>query len=292
MIYLRMTDLLLSPPITHISTDWQVASDLQFATIVAQSLGDTVNLSTMLFNNPLDSGVKYYARGRVLLSTGYTAWSNIDIFTPEDVGSGTTHAPLPSLVTIPQITLTSSGLNVPTYGAVITISPVDTLGSATHESTSYVIEDSNGIPVWSSLYNVDDKSTKVIPPDVLMPNSMYRLRVMVHVDSRDTAQLVTTTFKTETRTKGLLMGGLTMVDPNVPLTVDITPDVTVTGVTAILYANINGSLTHVATYTATGAMGNIITVPSATLIPNTKYLLRVNTSNPAIWDHRSFTTTA
>jgi len=292
MIYLRMTDLLLSPPVTHISTDWQVATDLQFTTILAQSLGDTVNLSTMLFSNPLDSATKYYARGRVLLSTGYTAWSNIDVFTPEDVGSGTTHAPLPSLVTIPQITLTNSGLNVPTYGAVITISPVDTLGSAAHECTSYVIEDSNGIPVWSSLYNVDDKSTKVIPPNVLIPNSMYRLRVMVHVDSRDTAQLVTTTFKTETRTKGLLMGGLTNVDPNVPLTVDITPDVTVTGVTAILYAIIHGSLTQVATYTATGVMGNIITVPSAALRPNTKYLLRVNTSNPAIWDQRSFTTTA
>jgi len=292
MIYLRMTDLLLSPPVTHISTDWQVASDLQFTTIIAQSLGDTVNLSTMLFNNPLDPEIKYYARGRVLLSTGYTAWSNIDIFTPEDVGSGTTHAPLPSLVTIPQIALTNSGLDVPTYGAVINISPVDTLGSAAHESTSYVIEDSNGIPVWSSLYNVDNKSTKVIPPDVLIPNSLYRLRVLVHVDSRDTAQLVTTTFKTETRTQGLLMGGLTKVDPNASLTVDITPDVTVTGVTAILYANINGTLTQVATYTATGAMGNIITVPSAALKPNTKYLLRVNTSNPAIWDHRSFTTTA
>jgi len=292
MIYLRMTDLLLSPPITHISTDWQVASDLKFTTILAQSIGDTVNLSTMLFNNPLDSATKYYARGRVLLSTGYTAWSNIDIFTPTDVGLGTTHAPLPSLVTIPQITLTNSGLNVPTYGAVIKISPVDTLGSAAHESTSYVIEDSTGIPVWSSLYNVDDKSTKVIPPDVLMPNSMYRLRVMVHVDSRDTAQLVTNTFKTETRTKGLLMGGLTKVDPNVPLTVDITPDVTVTGVVAILYAIINGTLTQVTTYTATGVMGNIITVPSAALKPNTQYLLRVNTADPAIWDHRSFTTTA
>jgi len=292
MIYLRTTDLLLSAPVTHTSTDWQVATDLQFTNIISQSIGDRVNLSSILFDVRLDSSIKYYARSRVLLSTGYTAWSNIDIFTPTNITDSGVNAPIPSLVTLPTISITGGPDAVSLLNAVITVGGVSTTAGAAHTSTTYLIEDMNGLCVWNSDRDAAGKLSKNIPVGVLSANTLYRLRVLVHVESQDTSQLCTYTFRTVDRTHGLVIPSLASVPPTANLVVDVNIQYGITHANGLLYSITNGKATLVGTYNGAGANSNIITIPAASLKPLQTYLLHIDTSNASIWDQRTFTTTA
>lgn len=290
MIYLHLSDLLLTPPVTHTSTDWQVARDLQFTQIEVESIGDVNNLTSKMFDNALDPELKYYARARLLLSTGYTAWSNIDIFTPQDIIDESVHMSLPSIVTLPVISITNNGIDVPLYSTSVSIVSVNSYGAAKHEATSYILEDIDNNVVWSLLQSTDYKLGVDIPADVMAPNSVYRMRIIIHTDSSDTSQVVTTTFKTESRTVGLIMTGTDNVDSTVDLSVDVATENGATGINATLYAYINRVMTQVNTYVGSGVNSNIILIPAADLKPATKYILRVNTDDAGTWDQRVFTT--
>jgi len=291
MIYLQISDLLLTAPVSHTSTDWQVSTDLKFANISAQSIGDKTNLTSMLFNLPLDPAIQYYARARVLLTTGYTAWSNIDIFTPQDVISGSNSSPLPSLVSVPSMTITNAGNRAPIFNTNINISTVQTLGGATHLATSYVVEDMGGSPVWCSLHNIKEKNGIAIPPTIMNLNTAYRIRVMVHVDSFDTSQLITQTIITENRTAGLIMTRLDKLIPTKDLVIDVSAQPGVTSAVGTVYVIMNDRLHQVGVYNGSGVSSLLITIPSAVLNPNSKYIIRVTTNNPNIWDQQVFTTT-
>ena len=61
---------------THVSTDWQIASDPGFTTLVAVSNANTVNKLSWSPNIPLTYGATYYARARYngsIKSSGYSA---------------------------------------------------------------------------------------------------------------------------------------------------------------------------------------------------------------------------
>jgi len=291
MIYLRISDLLLSPPVTQISTDWQVATDRQFTAITASSIGDTVNLSAILIDVRLDPAIPYYARSRVLLSTGYTAWSNIDIFTPSSVSDASINAPIPCLVSLPSITMSGGVSNVGLIGSYIDITGVSTTTGSAHLSTTYVIESMTGMPVWNVDKEVPGKTHMLIPANVLQPGTAYRLRVMLHTDSNDTSQIITVTFKTESRTSGLVLNTLGNVSPNTNMAINVSIATGVTSSTGSLYAITSGVSRLVGTYAGTGVNGSVITIPAADLHPVTKYLLRVNTSDPSIWEQMVFVTT-
>ena len=289
MIYLTISDLALSPPVTHLSTDWQVSDNVNFNTTIAQSLGDTANLTSIMFDVVLDSQIQYYARSRVRLSTGYTAWSNIDIFTPKNINDSNINMPLPSIISLPKISMPNNGIDVPIMNATITVAPIDTLGTAVHTSTSYVVEDINGVPVWTNMYNVTDRNTISIPMNVLNLNTAYRARVMIHTDSNDTSQLATFTFKTETPTQELVVNNLEAVSSRTNLQIDVIRIPGVTSFTAELYSYVNRTPKHLRSITGTGHLKNILTVPAADLNPRTPYMIRINTNNPNIWAYRFFT---
>lgn len=72
---------------THLSTDWQIASDVGFTNIVKQSISNTTNKtsigSSQLGN--LVSGTVYYVRTRYRGTlVGYTGWSNPVMFTAQN----------------------------------------------------------------------------------------------------------------------------------------------------------------------------------------------------------------
>jgi len=286
MLYLRMSDLLLSPPVTHLKSDWQVARDLKFTNIAAQSIGDAVNLTSILLTTQLDPGVKYYARSRAMLSTGYTAWSNIDIFTPQDVLAKQTQTLLPSLVSIPTISISTGPNGVSVYNSTITVGAVSTLGGAQHTASTYMIEDMQGNIVWLDLANKANLNSINIPPGYLEPDRAYRLRVMIHVDSMDTSQLITQTFRTEPRSGGLIATTISNIDSTALNVVGLNAMVPV-GTNATIYALINNEVIPVVTLTAAGA---VISIPANSLKPATKYLMRVTTSSPALWDQVVFNT--
>lgn len=67
--------------INHIGTDWQVASDASFDTIVDESLDDSINLNIWQSTATLSADTTYYARARYIDSAGFKSDWN-------DVGSG------------------------------------------------------------------------------------------------------------------------------------------------------------------------------------------------------------
>ena len=66
---------------THVSSDWQIASDATFATLLASSDNDTTNLTTWMVNG-MQSLTKYYIRTRQKSSSGKLSdWSAVSNFT-------------------------------------------------------------------------------------------------------------------------------------------------------------------------------------------------------------------
>ena len=141
MVTLRIVNLDLGPSVTHKATDWDVATDPLFKDIILTSREDDKNLTFISFNETLDPTKKYYARARALLSTGYTAWGNIDVFTPYDINDIEIDIERPSLVTAPIITTNFDPNHHPLALFSINFTGFSTTTSATLESTSVIIKD-------------------------------------------------------------------------------------------------------------------------------------------------------
>ena len=87
---------------THLSTDWIVASDAGFASVSAQSIGDTTNKTSWTLPSNLAGSTKFYVRARHRGTTGvYSAYSATVSFT--------TQAVVVPAVTAPSITSPASG---------------------------------------------------------------------------------------------------------------------------------------------------------------------------------------
>lgn len=70
---------------THTSSDWQIATDAGFTTLVSSATGDTVNKTTWT-SASLAVSTTFYARVRYLASNGiYSAWSTTVSFTTKAV---------------------------------------------------------------------------------------------------------------------------------------------------------------------------------------------------------------
>lgn len=194
MVVLRINNTDLPTGWIHSATDWQVSMSENFSTILVSSMNDSENLTSIVFNNNLELGVKYYGRARMLLNTGFTEWSNIDVFTPKDIDEVALLMDIPSIITTP--TLTSNfDLNAhPRKHFTITIeNGFNTLGNATHESTSWIIEDNNGKPIWASF---DDK-VNLLSLNVnvnLDLNKVYRLHASIKGTNGDSSQYGTISF--------------------------------------------------------------------------------------------------
>lgn len=89
--------------ITHASTDWQVASDSQFANIVWQSLTNTTS-KTSIITGDLGGGTRYL-RVRYKSNTGiYSDWSDAVLFTSPWATGGTGVLVSPTVFELPAST--------------------------------------------------------------------------------------------------------------------------------------------------------------------------------------------
>ncbi|MBW2187780.1 MAG: hypothetical protein JRG71_15780, partial [Deltaproteobacteria bacterium] len=73
---------------THVSTDWQVATDIGFTNVVFTSLADAANLVSIAASG-LTIVTQYYARARYNGSTLQSDWSAVVSFTTQDAAIST-----------------------------------------------------------------------------------------------------------------------------------------------------------------------------------------------------------
>lgn len=151
---------------THQSSQWQVATDSGFTTIVFDS-GVTTTNKTSITVPALALNTQHYARVRYTGSTISTsAWSTVVSFTTTN-----TYVATPTLSTTDNVLATG---NTPTFAGT-TFTVVN--GSDTHAATDWeVVRVSDSVVVWSSYGDSVNKTQVKIPDGVLVVNTDYRVR--------------------------------------------------------------------------------------------------------------------
>ena len=278
-ISLRSTDLALSEGVTLISTDWQVATDISFSpeSIVEETLGDTVNTTVKIYPTVLDPDIKYYARCRMLLSTGYTAWGNIDVFTPEHIDDSYATLDIPTVVMHPTITTNSDPANHARFNVIISVSGFSVIGNSDLESVTYIIETIDGQHVWSSIDNSFNKQSIEVLGYILKPDTGYVIKAQFKSTTGDYSQLASLPIVTESQGRNTVLTNL------YSMTVGTTNNITtaqIVGANRITYTLYSMSDKVEQIWITTKSSGDIYNavLPPELLKYNNKYLLSV-TSN-------------
>ena len=196
MVVIRIGNLELGPGVTHLATDYEVATDLQFNNLIINIKADTVNLTTKVIDTILDPGIDYYCRTKCLLSTGYNYYSNIDKFRPLDIKRVDFDVDMPSALGIPRIISSSSNESHQPTLFTLLAQGFTTVGNATLESTTWLIEDIEGNVVWERVRDENNKTSIDINDIILKNDTVYRIRSIFHSTSGDSSQVGTTTIRT------------------------------------------------------------------------------------------------
>lgn len=274
MILCKITDAELPAGVTHLGTDWQVSSTLHFddGTVIAESINNPIFLTHMVFNNTLDVDKTYYGRARRLLSTGYTIWSNIDVFVPVDVTDILRVDNIPTAVSIPKLSTTCGDyINHAPSNFIFKADDFGVYGNATHESTDWIISDIEGNILLSSLADTTNLTTLSITPDnlVLKDNTPYLLKARFNATSKDSSQIATLVIFVNNSDRGdIVVGNFTAADSTVDNKYTL---FNILNLVSCLYTvkDINGNV--VFTQTVTSSNPNSVTIPANTLQPNTYY---------------------
>jgi len=166
MIVLEIADFDLPPGVTHLASQWEVADDLAFTNILVSSGDDYASKLSKVFNMALDFNNTYYGRVRLLTGNGYTKWFNIDVFVASDSVDPEETLSLPAYISPPDITITTDADNpngnVTRGYFTLDIGPMITIGTATHESTTWQVRSLSG--EW--LMNAIDDTVNLTSIDV------------------------------------------------------------------------------------------------------------------------------
>lgn len=172
---------------THTQSDWEVATDSSFTTVVASSLADTVNLTQWEVDTELALETVHYVRVRHYGDTlGVSAWSPTVTFTT---------AAAPDTPTI--LTPSDGALDVEEQPE-ITTSAFSSPASESHQATDWEIRlNADDSLIWSSYNNTSDLTSITVPSGELAESTEYKIRVR-HIGSQLGASAWgTSTFTTE-----------------------------------------------------------------------------------------------
>ena len=288
-VVVRVHNILLPDNVTHIATDYEVATDLLFNNIVLSSIRDEVNLTVKIYNDILDPTISYYSRTRCLLSTGYAYYSNVSKFTPKDVERIEFDVDMPSILGIPRVTTSGSLTQHPTTMFSVSVSGFTAVGTATHEYTTYIIETLDGNVLWkkeksSLLTNIE------INDLVLKANTVYRLNVLFHASSGDVSQVGTTTFKTGINKHVNVITNLNELDLDFNNEIRLVKKANVTYVEYHILHVKDGVITSILDRTITTSDMFTLPVLKGTLKLNNKYILKIKTSLDSVYYVNQFTT--
>lgn len=153
---------------THQSSQWQIASDLGFSTIVYDSGVTTTNkTSNPVPTGTLSLGTVYYARVRYTGAIiGASAWSTTRTFTTSNQ----------SVVT-PIVSVTGGPTNVGETPTISTSAFAVSSGTDTHASTDWqIVRVSDSMVVWQSIGNTTNKTSIIVPSGILQVNTQYKAR--------------------------------------------------------------------------------------------------------------------
>lgn len=290
-IGLRISDLDLPSDVVVEAVDWQVATDEQFSDIVVESMYDRENLTSIVFFTELDPGIDYHARARVFLNpSGYTAWSDIDMFTPRDINDIDATLDLPTRVTLPTLTTDSDAMNHAITMFTLSVSGYSVIGNATLDSVTWVIEDVDGEVIWRSINNKFNLSEITVADLILDSGAVYRVRAIFNSSTGDSSQVATTTISTIDDENLDLISPLVAVVPLADLNLELIPHPDITSIEYELYVIDQGVYELVWSDVKTSGDVFKTTVPGVHITTTTRYMLKIKSNLGVNWSFIPFTT--
>jgi len=286
MVVLRIKELAITNPADHLATDWQVSKTLAFNDIVLESLGDTDSITHKKWNDVLDPNVQYYARARALIKDrGYTHWGNLDIYHVDSVNDLTFSTELPSKVSIPTLTTDSdvSAHDVTLFKLKATGFGV--LGGSSHVMTTWIIEDQDGVTIWSSADDRMNKEEIIVSDCILEKNTLYRVRAMFKSNTGDTSQFATMSICVTSPEEVEIVTYLNSLDPTIDNELSIFARVDITDTTWGIIA-IDGRNSEVVWESSIN--DTKITLPANTLKSGVNYMLKVKTNVSDRYEYAPF----
>lgn len=189
-------------PIEEIQcTTWEISSTKDFTTLVASSVNDTKNLTSIVFEElDIDYGREYYGRARVLIKgRGWNVYNNVCVITKERKSNVIEENMLPTITPTPKVVLKYKEEVcdidlVPTTDFTIELQVDEPIGIGKVNRYSYYILDQYGTVIW--------KRTKVETTSVKMDDMMlddgklYILKVCSYSTTNEVSELGSLTFIT------------------------------------------------------------------------------------------------
>lgn len=187
----------------HQSSQWQIATTSDFLNIAYDSGIDTVNKTSVTVpNGLLTISTPYYVRVKHTSSTiGASAWSPTVTFTTTN-----------SYIVTPTVTITGGTTNVGQTPTITTSAFTVFGGTDTHTSTDWIITKvSDGSTVWQSVGNTTNKTSIVVPANVLIVGTQYTAKARFTGAAKGSSAYGTVNFTTATSfiptTPGTPFGG-------------------------------------------------------------------------------------
>jgi hypothetical protein len=151
---------------THSHSNWQLASDSGFTSVVDSSSG-SVNLTSWTPQEGFLPLTVFYVRVRYGSDNHWSDWSPTVSFTTPNI-----------FVTTPTLTVQGSPSSVIETPTLTTSAFNVTNGSSTHTDTDWEVRrSSDDLLIWSSYNNSIDKTSINVPSGNLLTNTSYKFRV-------------------------------------------------------------------------------------------------------------------
>lgn len=295
MVFAKIKDLELPEDVEILATDWQVSETINFHKIELQELNSTKNKTLKIWPESLDPNKTWYGRARILLTTGWTVWSNLDKLVISDSGDFSSTNDLPTRISIPVLKTSDKPEQHDLTLFTLTAEGFGALGTASHEATTWIIEEANTENiVWASVKDILNKESITINNLLLKDGRIYRVRAMFHATSGDTSEFATITINTAESNDINLLTYLDIIDPNINNSLVISVIDTGEQITEIrweIVSLLNNYSDVIWVTTTSGSDMYTNTIPSGLLAENGYFLLRITTNVPnSGWKYITFRT--
>jgi len=234
----------------HEATDWMLKDEK--GNIIKKSLADTKHLTSIFFRVDLDPDKKYYSYARVI--TQKTIFeATVSTIEVKDFKKIVEETPIPAEVSKPFITLDFPYDNFPSTLFKVKTTPINTTSNAGHISSDYIIQDSNGRPVFVRTNDEDDLTEKLFDSVILKEGELYFIKVAHRSSSGDVSDFATQPIFVKQNPNIKLKTPLTDPDIKDGLAVSIVPIKELKSMTVYLYEVGLGNAKQIYTDTANGA---------------------------------------
>jgi len=186
---LFITPVVTANDLSHFATSWQISKDPLFNDVLVDKEKDKDNLLSLKVDLPLTKDDVYYSRHKLHFKDNdgnekETNWSRPSTITKNSDGFSFNN----TIITTPRVFTEISNQNCPLGGFNIYAGKFNLfMGVGKHESTDWIIEDSEGNIIWERLNDKNNLTKIRIPANILNAGRLYVVKVRFNSDTNSSS---------------------------------------------------------------------------------------------------------